>query len=255
MGKVGSLTITHSLLDAYESIGIQVPIYHVHILTEFDTLEQKVIQEWPNPMDILQASAEFRKLRKKIDENPAQHWKIVSLVREPVARNVATLFQNLSEFVPDWHQRYADGKLRQSDIRELQEWLINTSTISDIPDQWFDQQIKQIPAFGIDVYAELFPKEVGYKIYRGNAQADLLVIRLENLNECSQKAMREFFGFENFTLHNSNIGEQKDYTDLYNVFRKHPLPVTYVQKIYNTRFAHHFYTDAELEVFKKRWTS
>ena len=188
---------------------------------------------------------------KEIDENPEQHWNIISLVRDPIARNIATLFQVLSGFVPDWRERYANGKL---DVRELQEWLINTSIINDSPNQWFDMQIKQIPAFGIDVYAEPFPKELGYKIYPGTSCARLLLIRMENLNECAERAMYEFLGLKNFTIHNTNIGEDKDYAALYRAFKQTPLPLEYVRKIYDTKFARHFYTELELEAFTKRWT-
>jgi glycosyltransferase involved in cell wall biosynthesis len=251
MGKVGSKTVEQSLLHAYESVGVQVPIHHVHLLNELDALGQKAIQEIPNPIESLQAMAEYKKLRQEIDENPEQHWNIISLVRDPIARNIATLFQVLSGFVPDWRERYANGKL---DVRELQECLINTSIINDSPNQWFDMQIKQIPAFGIDVYAEPFPKELGYKIYPGTSCARLLLIRMENLNECAERAMHEFLGLKNFTIHNTNIGEDKDYAELYRTFKRTPLPLEYVRKIYNTKLARHFYNELELEAFTKRWT-
>jgi hypothetical protein len=114
--------------------------------------------------------------------------------------------------------------------------------------------MKAVPAFGIDVYENSFPREIGYRIYPGPLQASLLLIRLENLNGCAERAMHEFLGLENFALHNTNVGTEKDYADLYRAFRGQPLPVEYVQRIYNTQFARHFYTDAELLVLAKRWT-
>jgi hypothetical protein len=33
-----------------------------------------------------------------------------------------------------------------------------------------------------------------------------------------------------------------------------PLPVEYVERIYKTQFAQHFYSDTELKEFTKRWT-
>jgi glycosyltransferase involved in cell wall biosynthesis len=251
MGKVGSTTVEQSLLHSYESIGVQVPIYHVRLLNELDALGQKAIQEIPNPVESLQAIAAYKKLRQKIDENPQQHWNIVSLVRDPVARNIATLFQVLPGFVPDWRERYATDKLG---IPELQERLINTNIINESPNQWFDMQIKQIPAFGIDVYAEPFPKDLGYKIYPGTSRARLLVMRLENLNECAERAIYEFLGLKNFTIHNTNVGEEKDYAELYRTFKQTPLPLEYVSKIYDTKLARHFYNKSELEAFIKRWT-
>ena len=251
MGKVGTTTMAQSLLDAYKAIGTQVMFRHAHFLNKLDSIVQKALQEMPNPIESLEEIALNRKLREEIEDNPERHWNIVTLVRDPVARNVGILFQALSGFIPDWGERYANGKLG---VRELQEWLINTSIINDIPNEWFDVQIKQIPAFGIDVYAEPFPKELGYKIYLSASRARLLLIRMENLNECAERAMYEFLGLENFTLHNANIGEEKDYAELYRTFKRTPLPLEYVRKIYDTKFARHFYTELELEAFIKRWT-
>lgn len=251
MGKVGSTTVWQSLLHAYEEIGIQVLIRHAHALTDFDFLRQKVLQERPNPSSSLNSLAEYEKLRKYIDEDKTVHWNVVSLVRDPIARNIGTFFQNLSELIPDWRQRYADGQLSND---ELQQWLIRTSTISDIPEQWFDQQVKQLPALGIDVYAENFPHEAGYKIYPGNSRASLLLLRLENLNDCAARAMHEFLGLDGFSLHNANLGEEKEYAEIYRAFKNQPLPMEYVQKMYSTKFARHFYTEAELASFTRRWT-
>lgn len=251
MGKVGSKTIEQSLIHAYASKGMQVPIHHVHLLNELDSLAQKAALEIPNPAKNLQAIAFYKKMRDEIDKQPEQHWDIISLVRDPIARNIATLFQNLAGFIPDWQERYAKGRLNH---QEIQEWLINTSIINDSPNQWFDMQIRQIPAFGIDVYAEPFPREQGYKIYPGTSRARLLLIRMENLNDCAKRAMNEFLGLENFMLHNTNIGEEKDYAALYRAFKSQLLPIEYVQRIYNMQISRHFYTDAELHAFAKRWT-
>ncbi len=253
MGKVGSKTVELSLIKAYENLGIRIPIYHAHGLNNLDIIRQNVIrnQRFRNPASTLAAVEHGENLRKQIDENPAQHYDLVSMVRDPIARNVASFFHNLSEYIPDWRERYADDNLNP---RELQTLFLSLDWYFNALDRWFDIQMKPIPAIAIDVYETSFPHEIGYKIYPGAFQASLLLIRLENLNKCVARAMHEFLGLENFTLHNTNTADEKDYADLYHAFKEIPLPVAYVEKIYSTQYARHFYSDKELKLFTQRWT-
>lgn len=251
MGKVGSKTVQLSLMRAYEALGIRVPICHSHTLAGFDERRQYALLHEQNIERTLAAVEHGEEIRKQIDENPSQHFNLITLVREPIARNIARFFHNLAEFIPDWHERYKAGKLNAD---ELQKFFLSISRSQYDPSEWFQIQMKSVPAFGIDVFAEPFSKERGYKIYPGTSRARLLLIRMENLNDCSKDAMNEFLGIKNFTIHNTNVAEEKDYAALYRAFKNQPLPVEYVQKIYSTKVARHFYMDMELLSFAKRWT-
>src|SRR5215211_4864638 len=94
MGKVGSKTVELSLRKAYEALGIEVPIYHTHILNGFELVRQYVLQEQhlQNSADQLATLHHGESVRKLIDKNPAQHWNIISLVRDPIARNISAFF-------------------------------------------------------------------------------------------------------------------------------------------------------------------
>ncbi len=253
MGKVGSKTVELSLIIAYEALGIQVPIYHTHILNDFKQARRDALQgqNRRNPADTLAALEHGESIRKRIDENPAQHWNIVSLVRDPIARNISAFFEGLPEYIPDWRERYAQGALTAYEIKAL---FLSLDLAYGRLDYWFDSQMKPIPAFGIDVFATPFPYEIGYKIYPGTAQASLLLIRLENLKECAESAMQEFLGLKNFSPINTNLGDEKEYAALYHAFKELPLPVDYVDGMYKTQFTRHFYSDAELDTFTQRWT-
>jgi hypothetical protein len=109
--------------------------------------------------------------------------------------------------------------------------------------------------FGIDVFASEFPKERGYAVYAAE-NASLLVIKLEMLDGCAADAMRDFLGIHNFVLNNANIGEEKEYKDIYKAFlRSIVLPEDYLNRMYESAFARHFYTDAELAQFRARWSA
>lgn len=251
MGKVGSKSVEVSLKKAYSNLQLPVPIYHIHILNDFDNLRKEAISQRVDPTDFLSAIEQGENLRNQIDGKDGLYWNIVSLVRDPVARNVGTFFHNLPDFIPDWREKYHKGNL---DVNYLMEFFLGLDAIHDWPEYWFDAQLKLIPSFNIDVYAEKFPYDLGYKIYSGSAKADLLILRLEDLGRCVKPAMLNFLGIENFVLHSVNIGEEKEYSEVYKDFKKLPLPVEYVQRLYNTKFARHFYTEEELKFFAKKWT-
>jgi hypothetical protein len=103
------------------------------------------------------------------------------------------------------------------------------------------------------VFSSDFPKSKGYKIYEGD-KVDILLIRLENLNQCAREAFKDFLNIDNFTLINTNIGSEKDYAPIYKKFRDAiALPDSYIDEMYNSKYARHFYTEAEINKFRARW--
>ncbi len=108
--------------------------------------------------------------------------------------------------------------------------------------------------WGIDVYSVPFDREAGFVIYRSQ-KADLLLIRLENLNECAPRAFEAFLNFKNFKLVNTNIGEEKEYKEVYTAFKALPLPGDFIETMYDSRFMRHFYADDEIVKLKKKWLS
>jgi hypothetical protein len=121
----------------------------------------------------------------------------------------------------------------------------------DSPNQFFDLEIKRI--LGIDVFASEFPKSKGYQIYRGDL-ADVLLIRLEDLNSTARDAFSEFLDIQDFHLVNSNVGMKKNYASVYKKFKDFiNLPDEYLTSIYGSRYMRHFYTADEIEKFKGRW--
>jgi hypothetical protein len=248
MGKVGSTSLDVSLTRCYQALNIDVPIYKRHILNNFDSLEKGARENRSNPVGTLVEIKHGRMLRERIDRDRSQHWKVISLVREPFGRTIAMFFQMLPEYFPDWEKDCEQGTLSVKDLRSFfQKRMIGFQN----SDQWFDSQMKAV--FDIDVFASPFPIAKGYHIYN-TPRADLLLFRLESLNANAEMAIEEFLGIKGFKLASTNIGDQKHYADLYQLFRNEPFPVDYVKSAYETRFAHHFYTQSEREKFIKQWT-
>lgn len=250
MGKVGSKTMQESLARAYEMRNERVEIYHSHILSDFDKSERIIRETRFTPEATLGVIKAGRRLRKKIDNSPDHQWKIISLVRDPIARNIGSFFQVLEEHIQDWREKEARGEL---EIYEVQEAFLNAVGIHSGPEYWFDKQM--LAVFGIDVFSEPFPHEIGYKIYNHGSRISVLVIRLEDLNRVGKLAIKEFLGLDNFELFNINIGEEKGYANLYLEFKKHALPEQYIYEMYSGRYAKTFYSQEEVEQFYLKWSS
>ncbi len=249
MGRVGSKSIENFLRNYYPSSS-RCLVLHGHYLNEFAELEKRVKTDL---VDISGFMTDLKNVndvfRKAIADNPpGRKIKIISLVRDPVARNVSTFFYAIEQFIPDWEARYSNGLLSLDDLVAI---FISKRSFVLTALHWFDEQMA--PVFGIDVFADPFPREKGYMIYSAE-KADLLLIRTENLNQCAPEAFRKFLGIENFEMLKMNTGEESKAGNLYRLFTKKSLPLEYVQWTYRFKLPRHFYTDAELDAFRRRWT-
>ena len=109
--------------------------------------------------------------------------------------------------------------------------------------------------FGVDGYDQPFAPARGYAVYHSDT-ADVLLLKLEMLNQAAPAAVRDFLGLSAFELVESNTADDKSYADLYKAFRRQlRLPDAYLDRVYGSRFARHFYSPAELDAFRRKWSS
>lgn len=248
MGKVGSQTIVHSLGRA----DLDRPIFHVHFLTAEGILSADAIyrRAWNGSRRGGHVwVSEY--LRRQLDEGRAGRWDVVTLVRDPIARNLSSFFQvGELQFGQDHRAAMVDPD-RPRVLRDLTRAFLRDFDEHDVPLTWFDQELRAV--FGLDVYASDFPTERGFGIYEG-ARARVLVLKLEALRGCARAAFHDFLGLPSFVLTDDNLGEQKAYGDLYRDFvRNVALPDTYIDRMYGSRYAQHFYSPDELDAFARRW--
>lgn len=261
MGKVGSKTVEMSL----RALELDMPIYHPHFLTKARIAETEAKRKTffrTQRYSYLKRPWLYQFLRKQIQSGlKDKKWKIVTLTREPIARNISTFFENLEVKVLDLPDQY-EIRSHYYDIDPTIVTLDNLQQLTDLffdrlhhdsPLDFFDRELKRV--FGIDVFASEFPKSKGYKIYQ-EKHADVLLMRLENLNECARDAFKDFLGIEGFTLININIGRAKDYAPIYQSFVDSiALPDTYINKMYRSKYMQHFYNEEEIDRFEAKWRS
>ncbi len=165
---------------------------------------------------------------------------------------LSAFFYAYGYWYPDLLEKYSDLKNNPEEKKEITDRFVEKYHHQRILD-WFDTELA--PNFGFDIYQEDFHPEKGYQIFR-TPKLNLLIIRLEDLNRCLQFALEDFFdiSYPDYTMKTKNLSQSREYNHLYKDFLNDTnLPQDFIDYIYNSRYARFFYTDSELDRFKKRW--
>lgn len=83
-----------------------------------------------------------------------------------------------------------------------------------------------------------------------------MVLRVEDLNASFQEAMALFLDDYYVTkMKCANIGENKEYANNYNEIKENIIiPLSICNKIYNSKYVKHFYSDEIIMKFKNKWS-
>lgn len=245
MGKVGSSTVCASLKRAEP----ETPVFQVHYLSHeglrrVESANLTAARRVP-PAHIW----ESKYLQSLLAEGKERRWRVITLVREPISRNVSAFFENIYLRFPDFDQRVKRGSL---DVQALIGEFVDGYN-HDIPLNWFDEEMKSV--FGIDVYETPFDSSLGYSIIDSD-RVTLLILRLEDLVRCAGDALSRFLALRGFGLVSANVGGKKGYGPIYDEFIESiRLPQALVDRMYASRYARHFYTPEEIEGFRQKWIS
>ena len=185
---------------------------------------------------------------KKLDK-----IKIITLVREPLAREYSLFFQYLGTNSAYFYMSNGDS-LIESCVKSMQSSVFGSIEIRPsygLQFDWFDHELKA--AFDIDIFQYPFDKDLGYSIIK-DGNVEILVMKLEKLNTL-ESIIADFVGAPHFKLINSNEGSNKIYKHLYkNVREVIKIPREVIDLYYkdNSRMSH-FYTEEEKVGFLKKW--
>ncbi|HEY1922698.1 MAG TPA: putative capsular polysaccharide synthesis family protein, partial [Tepidisphaeraceae bacterium] len=186
MPKVGSTSLLYSVQFAYLKAGLpQVALHHVHTLTNLD-LHEQIATKSDNPAEQLALVREYKKIRHDIESQSEGHWTAISMIRDPVARQISDYFHNIDSHIPDWRKRWREQSL------SVDEVLRNFLTLPDHTPNWFEAEVQSV--LGIDVYASAFPHEAGYIVCSGHPKVKLMVMRLEDMNRVAGQAIEQLLG-------------------------------------------------------------
>lgn len=248
MGKVGSKTVHRSLQNA----DLPNPIYHIHTLSH-DGIKryQEYRRSLGEPVD---GSVKFKEMfLKKIDKNKAKvHWRIITLVREPISRAISGLFQDVEQHYPVLIDE--NGRVKKSHAIELlQEKFGSFDESTDYVCTWFDRELKSV--FDIDVFAYPFDHHDGFTIIRDN-NIEVLILRLEDLSRSFNNAIAEFLDLEKpIQILEANVGKDKWYSEEYGyVLENLTVPKSVCTRIYSSKYAKQFYCESMRNELIQKWS-
>ncbi len=236
MGKVGSAAIRDSLT----ANGIEN--YQVHYLQN-ETVQKLKTRHlelgMKIPPHILRSELIIGQgLLSKGD------FKIVSLIRDPVARNLSAFFQNIELYYPN-------GSYKGKSSEELIETFM-TKYSHNISINWFDNEFKN--TLGIDICDGEFDKSLGnFSFEKSGVKILLLKVESDDLDKTC--ALKKFLGLgDDFELLKTNIGDDKYYAEQYKAFKNRiKIPEEYLDKMYNSRLITSFYDSESISKMRQKW--
>jgi hypothetical protein len=250
MGKVGSSTVFASLQAAGHTNAIKVHYLSDQGLSRADELYASAPVRLPVPY-----RTQSEQIRRLLRSRNDVMWKAISLVREPIARDVSAFIQMIDMLHP---QFIRDGT---PDIRAITRAVrlqfLGFSERRSYTCQWFEEELHSV--FGLDVFSGKFDPAQGWVRLR-QENLDLLILRTESLDETIGPATAEFLGAPVPLVRHSSrrssklqAAYQKPWYDL--IVSGVRLPQVLCERIYASRYSRHFYSSAERAQFIDRWAA
>jgi len=247
MDGVGSTHVTRSIRASRSGC----PVYDVQTLTAGGIATMDAFYR-SSGLPCLASGAHLltsRYLAEQLERGvPTGRWKVISLVRDPVARSLSHLFQLCHRHIADFEAR--------CDTRRLDPISVFDQIQTAFPHgvqwmRWFNEELRSV--MGVDVFGVPFDRKAGHQVYSGRF-ADVLVIKTEQLGQSGEATLRSFLGLKQFRWKRPDkrirgkVGER--YAHFIGRLR---LPASFVDHLYDYPELRHFYTAEELDGFRSRW--
>lgn len=252
MGQVGSSSV-------YEALKAALPerlILHLHSLTPevIARGHETYARAFPAQRWVHTHLLDSEHLRGLLQTGSlSERLPVVTLVRDPVARNISNFFHRIGVHSPElrFHEK-VETQPAEELARELVPLFLEQFN-HERSQEWLDAELKT--HLGVDVLAQPFERSGGFGHYRGE-RADVLLLKTERLGDCASEAFRQLLGAPGIRVPRVNDTDRKAYAAVYREFRRIvELPESYLDRLYGGRLASHFYSDEELAAFRSRWRS
>jgi hypothetical protein len=269
--------------DALRRAADDLEVHHIHHINPRTITRKKSYRDVEGEQQTIRNRAIFRRgggwpdpsLEKSLAESPADRRpvKIVSTVRDPVARSISTLFfyadfwchrtlplshrENVATdrlidfFVATWRRALA-GEPGPGTF----EWMLESEFINYR--DWFDREVGDV--LSVDVHSTAFDFN-RHVLRAGSAGVDMVVCRYEDLGDGDRMShilaeVSDMIGVTIADLPRSNSTSGRRSGDVYREFRQRlKLPADMLDEIYSAPILSRFYRPAELAAMKDRWAA
>jgi len=260
MAKVGSTGIRNAIEKAVnDRLVFNTHFLSENVITRLEETSKSLFHSQRERLSLpLLWRSEFLREQLITAENKDK-WKFISLTRDPVARNISAFFQNIfitpgtsNETIRINSPLYdIDTEVSIQDTELLVELFLTKWADHTGPADFFERDFVEF--LGLDVYAQAFDHNKGYQIYAENG-INAIIIKLENITVTTNAVLANFLGLPGIDLKNENVSAAKPFGELYKRFISGiRLSDNYLDEMYGSRYAQHFYTPEELGKFRRRW--
>ncbi|MEC7986148.1 MAG: putative capsular polysaccharide synthesis family protein [Myxococcota bacterium] len=232
MGKVGSSSLEYSLET------VDVPVLHLHRIFwgSYETPFSGIFI----PLSAIQKVRQRLIYRYYIMQKKA---KIITLYRDPLARNVSSFFENLNHY-------FSEEECSRLTFERLEQRFNSLDRMRETPIRWFEQELCRKTK--IDIFAHPFDQDAGFAVIRVG-KTEIFLCTLERLGDRTHE-IASFLNIPDFELHNQNVGGDKWYSALYAEFKqRYNPPPSMLQALYESKAARYFYSSSQREQFQRKW--
>lgn len=233
MAKVGSLSV-------YSSLKKQKPfqaVFHIHSLS---ISENKKSLELCNANGVLPDSRSPITLINRFVFNKNRRIKIISMVRDPIERNISAFFDAFELYVGVSPEKY------EGNMQEL-ETIYHRNLPHDYAINWYENQFYN--AIGINIYDFEFSIEKGFVTIQSK-NIEIIILKTNVKDTFKENLLSDFCNCPNFKLTNTNQTKSQLY-DEFKQYIKFSMP--YLNKQYQSKYALHFFSQEERISAIKCW--
>lgn len=173
--------------------------------------------------------------------------KVISIVREPISRQISLLWQYWGTTDKDYFY------LVRENLNALEKIENRFYAVPNGEDEfeWYLEEFMDI--LDINVYEYPFDREKGYSIIEKNG-ITLLLLKMEKLNDL-EHVIGNFLGADSFKLVKANIAGRKKYKYAYeNYLENVKIPAQFFKYYYcGNEYMDHFYSEEEKKIFYQKW--
>jgi len=175
------------------------------------------------------------KANKFLRKHAENKIKYISLVREPVSREISSFYQNRQLYFKD---------ILYNDFEAINNLI--ESRGYDLALNWFDYELKKHLNF--DVYSQPFDKTKGFSIYKIDSNTELMILRTDCINTIGTIAINKFLNTDIKQMKSTNIGSNKS-NSLYQKQLKSQFKISKenLKKIQNSKFMNQFFSAEEIK--------
>lgn len=169
--------------------------------------------------------------------------KVISIVREPVARQISLLWQYWGTGGEDFLKKYES-------LEDLEAKFFGIPNRED-EFEWYRKEFLSV--LDIDIYEYPFDRQLGYSVIEKDG-ISLLLLKMEKVDSL-EGVIASFLGVEDFKLIRGNVSGEKSYRYAYrNYLENVKVPSGFLEYYYNGNpYMDYFYTVEEKREFRRKW--